>query len=189
LVLVGRELGLGTSLLKFTKGRYHIGDDDVPIGHEYIAHTNKWARGYVKFDNGKVVEKRIGLVADGFKVPERDELDDADENTWPRDGTGTPRDTWCKQSFLPLEDAETGEIVVFVTSSQGGRRAVSDVCATAARNFQNGQPRIRLNTTAYRHRTYGRIETPYFAVIGWTVSSEPPGPKPISKTLDDEIPF
>jgi hypothetical protein len=136
--------------------------------------------------DGKPVDKYIGRVADDFDVPEREELDDVDESRWPRDATGIARDPWTKQSYLPMEDVETGEIAVFVTGSQGGRGAVSDLCNAAAKNFRNGLPHIRLGVSSYRHKVYGRIEVPHFPITGWTAA---PAPKPIQEELNDSIPF
>jgi hypothetical protein len=178
------ELG---KLLKFTKGRFYIGDDEIPQGREYIAHTNQWIRGWVKFVDGKPTEKRIGRAIDDFKMPNREELGDLDQSKWERDPSGNPQDPWSRQSYLPLEDAEIGEIVIFVTGSHGGRGAIGSLCDAAAQNHQRGQPRIRLGVTSYKHRTYGRIEVPHFTIVGWTGAAEPP--KPIQDEMSDEIPF
>ena len=69
-------------MLKFNKGRYYVGDDEIKVGHQYIAHTSQWTRGWVKFIGNQPVERRIGKVVDGFKMPERDELGDTDESQW-----------------------------------------------------------------------------------------------------------
>jgi hypothetical protein len=180
--------GLGGTLLKFAKGRYSKGADEVELGREYIAHVDQWARGWVRFEDGKPVEKRIGRAIDDFQMPERDELGDTDEAQWETDAAGKPRDPWARQSYLPMEDVKTGEIVVFVTSSVGGRGAVGTVCDRAAMNARFGKPRIRLAVRSYRHAQFGRIETPEFTIVGWTDQIAAP-PKPLRKELDDEIPF
>ncbi len=36
-----------------------------------------------------------------------------------------------------------------------------------ARNVKNGLPVIKLGTSSYRHRTFGRIDIPDFPVVGW----------------------
>jgi hypothetical protein len=51
-------------------------------------------------------------------------------------------------------------------------------------NHVRGQPYIKLGVRSYKHKLYGRIETPDFSVVGWT---EPP--KSIREELSDEIPF
>jgi hypothetical protein len=179
------ELG---KILKFNKGKYFVGDDEVKLGREYIAHTVQWTRGWVKFVDSIPTEKRIGRAVDGFKVPEREELGDLDKSHWEKDSAGNPRDPWSRQSYLPLVDMESGEIAVFVSGSHGGRGAIGDLCSVAAQNHHRGQPQIALSVRSYKHKVYGRIETPEFRVVGWTGSTFA---KEVSSSevMDDTIPF
>jgi hypothetical protein len=179
--------GMGR-LLRFKKGHYYIGDDEIAVGREYIAHATQLARGWVKFGDGAVAEQRIGKVIDGFTPPERDTLGDLDKNKWETDIAGKSLDPWVAQTYLPLEDRETGELVVFVTGSDGGRRAVGAVCNQAARNLNRGNPTIRLDVRSYKHKVYDRIETPYFPVTGFT--EMPPKPEQsLGAELNDSLPF
>ena len=77
----GSELGL---LLKFVKGKYEVGDDEVPLGTQFVAHIDQLARGWIKFIDSQVADRRIGMVADGYKLPAREELGDTDETRWER---------------------------------------------------------------------------------------------------------
>lgn len=174
-------------LLKFTKGHYYVGDDEVAAGREYVAHVNQLARGWVKFEDGKVVEQKLGKIADGFEPAAREELGDTDSDQWEVDSSGNPRDPWVLQYYLPFEDLETGEVVVFVTSSHGGRGAIGKLCNVFARNVDKGSPQIRLGVSAYKHREYGRIETPEFPVVSWTGGAD--DPKTLANELNDEVPF
>jgi hypothetical protein len=88
--------GIG-KLLKFAKGVYIVGTEEVPAGTEFIAHVESWVRGWVKFRGGSLVEHRIGKVADGFKMPERNGLGDLDESKW-ESGLSGKKDPWCAQS-------------------------------------------------------------------------------------------
>jgi hypothetical protein len=178
---------LGT-LLKFNKGRYYKGDDEIAPGREYTAYVDQWVRGWVKFQDNKPTERKVGKAVDNFLVPDRDELGDDDPRQWEKDGTGKPRDPWSRQSYLPLEDAESGEYVVFVSSSQGGRSAVASLCSKSAQNPQLGRPRVRLGVRSYKHREFGRIQTPDFIIVGWTDEAVTP-PKTMAEELNDEIGF
>jgi hypothetical protein len=164
-----------------------ISGSDLALGTEFIAHVSGWVRGWVKFVDNQPTQKCLGRAVDGFKVVEREELGDTDEDQWGTDDAGRPRDPWSRQSYLPLENAENGEIVVFVSSSFGGRKAIGKLCEHAANNARLGLPRIELGVTSYRHKQFGRIETPDLKVVGWTGRAEPP--KPISQELNDEIPI
>jgi hypothetical protein len=117
------ELGGGNlgKLLKFSKGKYFSGDVAIALNAEMIAHVTQLARGWVKFKGGELVDRKIGKVVDGYVLPQRDELDDHDESMWEKNDRGERRDPWISQSYLPLENPETGEFTVFVT----GMSAVS----------------------------------------------------------------
>jgi hypothetical protein len=182
-------------LLKFSKGLYLIATETVPLGKEYIGHVQHWTRGWVKFRGGSLIEHRVGRVADGFIVPEREALDDNDPSLWEKDHAGNPKDPWTKQSYLPLEDRETGEIVTFVSGSTGGRGAVSTLCSRAARHLMTmGNPIIKLAVESYKHKSFGRIDKPNFSIVGWTNEpSKQTAPQPVvvngHDDMSDEIPF
>jgi hypothetical protein len=191
-------------ILKFNKGKFFIGNDDV-TGRECIALMTELVRGRAKFSDGKVVAQRLGKVADGFKWPEREELDDLDQKTWEIDSRGERRDPWSeKQFYLPMRDLETGVDAVFITASQGGRDAIGRLCDIYGRNFLNGLPIIKLDHTSYKHREFGHIDQPDFPIMGWeaapTVPIAPvampvaaaPKTKKVAAAngdMDDEIPF
>jgi hypothetical protein len=187
LAVAAAEEGYHDRILKFAKGLYSIGDDAVPEGARYIAHPDNWVRGWVKFVDRRPVEQRVGRVVDGFKVPERDELGDTDETAWPEED-GRRRDPWAFQSYLPLVDEKTNEMVVFVSGSAGGRRAIAGVCKAASQNPDNGLPVVMLGVGSYRHKTYGRIEEPEFKVVGWT-GAAPTAPEPVVADFSDDVPF
>ena len=175
-------------LLKFTKGHYYVGDDEITAGREMIAHVTQWARGWVKWADP--IEQHIGKVVDGFEMPKREELGDDDQSQWEKDANDKPRDPWGKQFYLPMESPETGEVVVFVTGSDGGWRAINTLCTRAARNLVKGPPIIKLNVTSYKHKLYGRIETPDFPIIGWAgLGDAAPVENTTAVELNDTIPF
>jgi hypothetical protein len=141
----------------------------------------------VKFVDNIPTVKHIGRAIDGFKVPERDELDDANESKWEKGPDGKPRDPWTRQSYLPLEDLESGDIAVFVSGSSGGRSAIGTLCGLAAKNHCRGHPHIKLGVRSYKHKLYGRIETPDFPVVGWAGDGEPV--KSTEEVFNDTVPF
>jgi hypothetical protein len=124
-----------------------------------------------------------------------DELDDTDEILWEKGPGDQPTDPWTQQSYLPLEDAESGEILTFVSGSVGGRGAVSRLAAQAARQMvMMGLPIVELGVESYKHKNFGKIDKPNFSIVGWTN----PNPKPevvqlvAAKNHDefsDDVPF
>jgi hypothetical protein len=164
------DAGFG-KILKFKKGDYSINEEEIPLGTKFIAHTRAWSKGWIKFVDGEVTERNMYRVALGEKPPEREELDDQDQDNWPEGLDGKPADPWVYQYLLPFEDPSSGEIVVFVTSSFGGKRAVADLCAAYARRAAKvagcGQPIIKLQVTDMPTKKFGKVPRPSFEVIGW----------------------
>jgi hypothetical protein len=175
-------------LLKFVKGKWLIGDDEVSADRQFIAHAHQLVHGWVKFEDRKVVEQRVGIVADGFKLAERDELGDTDESRWGIEN-GEPKDPWSRQYYLPLEDPETGELFTFVTGSKGGDTAIGRLTNQFLRNVRNGLPIVRLEIGFYKHKQYGRTEVPEFKVVGWTGASGNFAPGGGGRDMNDDIPF
>src|SRR5258708_3112653 len=89
-------------ILKFSKGKYFIGEEVVPPGTEYITHVDQVARGWSKFADKKISDRRIGKLADRYVVPKREELGDLDKSKWEKASNGDPRDPWALQWYLPL---------------------------------------------------------------------------------------
>jgi hypothetical protein len=179
-------------ILKFTKGHYYVGDDEIATNSEMIAHVTQLARGWVKFKGGELVDRRIGKVVEGFVAPQREDLDDADQTKWEKNDRNEPKDPWVLQTYLPFEHPQTSELLVFVTGSAGGRGAVATLVRTASHNMHKGQPIIQLGVRSYKHKQYGRIENPDFPIVGWTgdATGVPAQVKPARHpAFDDQIPF
>ena len=95
------------------------------------------------------------------KPPERDELDEPML-------AGTPDDPWVFQRYLPLEDPETGEVLVFVSKSVGGKIALADLLGVFERNFDRGRPIVKLAIGSFKTREYGVKPRPSLPIVGWT---------------------
>ena len=193
----GSDLG---RLLKFIEGKFLIGEDEVQLGTEYVAHVNQIARGYVKFLGGKPVDRVVGMLCDGFKMPKREQLPDNDKASWEKDDNGNPRDPWTPQWFLPLISVQTGDFVTFVGGSDGADQAMGKLCALYSRKKHTGQlPIVALRAGGYTHKRYKQwIDTPEFSVVGWdgmpTVAAAiPMKPAPEKATVsadpNDAIPY
>jgi hypothetical protein len=178
-----------TPLIKFKKDKYvTAGDAELPLGTQFVAYCADWQRGWVKFVDGELVEKRIGRVADRFHPLERDELGDLDKTLWDKDDDGVPQSPWSFQHYLPLENIETGERVVFVSSSVGGGISVETLCAKWARRLDrglSGLPIVKLAIGEFRTKRYGAVKRPEFEVVSW--DNDAPPMKVVSpSTLDNQ---
>jgi len=159
------------SLLKFVKGKWMVGDDVVPDGTEYVAHIDQTVRGWVRFQDGKVIDRTIGKIE--FRPPERDELPDNDPGGWPeKDAKGEPRDPWVEQWDLPLIELQSGGFVTFVAGSKGGIGAIGNLCGMyGQKHGEECLPIVALRTRSYKHKQHGRIESPDLPIVGWEGAS------------------
>jgi hypothetical protein len=184
-------------LLKYVKGAWQLGDDEVPIGTKYIAYIDQLARGWIHFEDGAVVGDPIIIkIADGSKLPPREALGENDPTKWKeKDADGRPRDPWVCQWYLPLVAVSSGELNTFVTGSDGGNQAIANLCSVYGRKLHEGAlPIVALQSTTYKHKKYGRIEKPELVIVGWhPILSTPAARHQVSATatvdMDDEIPF
>jgi hypothetical protein len=177
-----------TPLLKFKKEKYEVGDKEIPLGTRFLAYCKDWRKGWIKFVGDEKVDERIGRVADGFNPCERDELGDTDREEWDRDDDGKARDPWVFQQYLPLENVETGERFLFVTSSTGGGIGVELLCQRWARDIQKGAhcglPVVKLGTGTFHTKKFGSIKRPDFPVMSWPDDATAPS----FVAIDDDWP-
>ena len=192
---VATEDGSSGQLLKFVKSRWVIGDDEVPIGTEFIAHIDQLLRGWTKFEDGAVTDRIVGKIADNWEPPPRSELSDPTAATWrEKDTNGQLRDPWSLQWYLPMVGVDGGEVVTYVTGSEGGHIAIKNLCYSFA--YQRcGLPIVGLQKRSYRHPKFGILESPKLQIVGWDGVAVPtmPPPEPLtsqqkSEELNDEIP-
>jgi hypothetical protein len=185
-------------ILKFKKGEYFVDEKGIALGTEYIAHARAWTKCWIKFVDGEVKERKVYRVALGERPPERGELDDQDQTKWAEGLDGRPADPWVYQYLLPLENPSNGEIVIFVSSSFGGRRAVADLCSAYARRTTKiadcGQPIIQLAAADMPTKKFGKVPRPNFVIVGWDEPSsdsdiEVMPPASSKDEFRDEIPF
>jgi hypothetical protein len=163
------ETASSNALLLFKKGKYTSAGNDVEIGTEFISYPFDAMRGLVRWQDKKVVDRRMGRIRDRFKLT-REELP-ADED-------------WQPQCVLPLEDPETGTFVAFVSGSVGGRIAIEKLINTAAQMVKSGKgdltPTIKIGVSNFTSPVYGEVPCPAFEIVNT---------KTIAEDMDDEIGF
>jgi hypothetical protein len=124
---------LAGKMLKFTKdGKFAVPDNETEIGEDvqFIALVPETLIGWVKFnDPGNPPEKFMGLLYDGYRMPERSELGDLDEAAWEMGLDGRPGDPWNHAIYLVLQRVDNSELFTFVAMSKTSRRAVGVVRA------------------------------------------------------------
>jgi hypothetical protein len=80
----------------------------------FLANPYDLRIGWIKLVDGKIIDRKVGRIRDGYQRLPREELDDFDERSWPRDPkSGTPQDPWKQVTYLPMQCQEDGEACVF----------------------------------------------------------------------------
>ena len=176
-----------------------------PSTRSICAHVTRGTTSWVKFEAGQRPDKKVYSVARKEKPLARKDLDELDQTAWPKDRNGRPLDPWVFQNLLPMEDLETGEVVVFTSQSVGGRIAIAELAkryGTHVKNGHTGQPIIQLQTVDMPTRDYGDVPRPAFRIDRWDdaspdtpVAETSVAPKKVHTKAEvdddmaDEIPF
>lgn len=184
-----KQSGIEGSLLRFTKqGDWIAGqeEEELELGTELIMGLNTLKRGWQKWQDNKPVDARMGLVSEGYRPVNRDELGDMDEDEWEDDDTnkGQKRDPWQKTMVCLLKDPKSGDVYTYATSSKSGITALGEAAAVYGNRLQDGEdpeamPIVQLQNSFYKHKTYGKIMIPVFEFTDqWLVPpAEPVEPK------------
>ena len=158
--------------LKFVKGEWQMGPDRdlISPNTRLVAVMPTLTVGWQKWVDGKSDDSRMGLVADGFRAPYRDELDDLDSEDWETDEYGKRIDPWQKTNLLVfVEPNEPHALFTFSTTSAGGQNAVYDLSGAYGRTIESiGQfPVVQLHSGSYDHKikARGRIDYPIFKIV------------------------
>lgn len=178
----GQEAASGSGdFLKFSKGEYLKGqnDDEVAIGTRLAANMAELSIGWIRWEDGKPAERRMGLLAQGHKPEARDSLGYTDQSQWEEDENGKPKDPWNFTNELPLANPETGEQMTFSASSKGGIGAIGNLCKAYGREYRarEGQvPIIELQRDSYKHKVYGKTYVPLIPIVDWVDNGTIPEP-------------
>ena len=184
--------------VKFDKtGNFITADDDTIIGDvDFVALCDQTLIGWIKFNGeGQPPDRHMGLLYDGFIMPERSTLGDDDQAAW-EIFNGQRQDPWQHQICLVLERRdETHELLTFVTSSVTGRRAIGNLLRHYDRMEKvkaNAYPIVRLKVGGFNHRDdrVGWVKVPVIAIVGRTpkeTAAKPDGS--IGADMSDRIPF
>ena len=166
-------------LLKFSKGEYLAGQDgdEIEEGTELVANLDELMVGWLKWDDDKPTDMKMGKVVEGYTPVPRKDLGDTDDREWDTDDRGQPRDPWQLTNYLIMKEPGGDKLYTFTTSSKGGMSAVGKLCGLYGKRLRTNPgefPIVALNVDSYRHsnKSYGKIFVPDFKVVGWTEKSE-----------------
>jgi hypothetical protein len=151
--------------IKFRKGSWLVGQEDraASLTEPYIAHMGEILIGWTKIVDSVVIKRIAGRIADKFRAPMREQLDDEDL-------IGTPNDRWKPMTAMILRDA-TSEIYTFTSLSLSGRTAVNQLIDRYLRkchSFPGKMPAVLLSVgTGYSKKHNSEYPVPLFKIVGW----------------------
>jgi hypothetical protein len=164
-------------LLLFSKfGEFVAGCECYPLalGTQLIAVMPQLLIGWVRWEDSHPVERRMGLIAKGFKPAKRAELGYLDQKKWPTDDKGEVRDPWQRTNYLIFVDPGEGhQAYTYSTTSRGGISALGELAkdySAHCRQTPGEYPIATLGKGSYRHpdRKIGEVRYPIFKRTGWT---------------------
>lgn len=177
----GQEAAQGGTFLKFSKGEWLLGQngDEVALGRRLAANMEELSIGWIRWDDGKPAERRLGLLAQGYKPEPRSELGFDDQTLWAIDENGKAVDPWTFTNELPLADPETGEQMTFSASSKGGIGCIGNLCKSFAKAPERSSgkvPIIELARDSYMHPVYKKTYVPVLSIVDWVENGSVPQP-------------
>jgi hypothetical protein len=186
-------------MIKFSKeGKFVTHDDGETVDEnvDFVALCDQTLVGWIKFNGeGEPPTRHMGLLYDGFVMPERKSLGDNDEATWEIGLDGKPADPFQHHMYLVLQRGDSAELFTFVTSSKTGRRAVGNLLKHYNRLQKTNPdqyPVIKLKVGGFEHRDerVGWVATPVLAVVGRAQKDSAAKPNSsLAADLQDEIPW
>lgn len=152
-------------ILRMTKaGQWVSGPDNDPLeDHEAAFAMHTFARGFVCWKDGEVVDEKMVVVAGGELRPLVGELPDHGPYDNDQDG-------WAGTASIQGRFLKTDEEFLYRPSSRGGLNALAGLAgkyATRRQRQPNVVPIVRLESKSYSHQQFGEIFNPVLRVIDW----------------------
>jgi hypothetical protein len=154
----------GRQLLKLDKGDgswlYGAEGIEVEEGALIAVDPTSFQHGYILWEQSKVVAERMASVAD------------------PRpQGAGSEQLAF---NAVIATGADKGVELIFKTTAHGGKEAVRNLIRQIVERMAQTDtivPLVELKNESYRHKEYGRIWKPIFAVAQWAALTGTVAPK------------
>jgi hypothetical protein len=160
-----------------------------------VVYPQIWA-GRIKFNGpGNPPERKMGPIFSGFTPPDREGLGDLDQALWEKSLEGKPQDPWQFQLVVPMQVVETGELVIFSTTSDTGKRTVDNLieqCQRMQRLEPDFYPVVKLSIGGFKHRDprVGWVKTPKLPRVGKAPMSDvAAATTSVADDMNDEIGF
>lgn len=156
-------VGSGDVLLKMDKtGTWVFGADQTEVqeGSRWAVNPFSFTHGFIAWGEGEVLaEKTVPITQ---PLPEVDAAPAAAKRGW---------ETQVGMSLKCLNGEDEGLDARYNVTSLGGKKAVQSLAVAIAeqcdRDPSQPVPVVELKKDHYQHKSYGRVYTPVFEVVGW----------------------
>jgi hypothetical protein len=152
--------------------------------------------GYIKFNGrGNPPDRKMGPVFSGFELPDRPSLGELDKTKWEEGLDGEPQDPWQLQLMVPMQVVETGELLIFSTTTNTGKRAVDNLieqCERMQRLEPDFFPVVKLSIGGFQHRDtrVGWVKTPALPRVGKAPKSDVSAAvTSVADDMNDDLPW
>ncbi|XAI95929.1 hypothetical protein [Microcystis phage Mwe-JY26] len=151
--------------------------DEVPHETKLVAMMDGFSRGWICWVDNEVVDEVMVPVIEGKPPAESDLEDHAPPEGYAKHADGT-EDGWSEQAKLVFRSLETGEDLIFKTSSKSGLRALGNLARDYGRQFRNHPdelPIIELSALDFvpkANKKIGKKYAPVFKIVDWISVSE-----------------
>ena len=153
----------GVAILKMDKtGHWVFGADQTEVedGSTWAVNPFSFVHGYIAWGDGEVLAEKMVPVSD--PLPEVDPAPPQAKRGW---------ELQVGMSLKCVSGEDEGLEVRYSVTSVGGKRAVQKLALDIAAQVETDQskpvPVVKLKKDHYTHKSYGRIFTPIFDIVGW----------------------
>ena len=153
----------GSVIIKMDRtGHWVFGADQTEVEEDATWAVNPFSfvHGFIAWGDGEVLAEKMVSVTQ--PLPELDVAPPGAKKGWEQQ---------VGMSLKCTTGEDAGMEARYTVTSVGGRRAVQTLAVAIAEQVEKDQakpvPLVKLGKDHYQHKSYGRIYTPVFEVVGW----------------------
>lgn len=153
----------GTVIIKMDKtGHWVFGADQTEVedGSQWAINPFSFIHGFIAWGDGEVLGEKMVPISE--PLPELDNAPGGAKRGW---------EMQVGLSMKCISGDDEGMEARYTTTSVGGKRAVQTLGAAIADHIESNPAEpvaiVDLKKEHYSHKSYGRIYTPVFDIVGW----------------------
>jgi hypothetical protein len=150
-------------------GQFSKGGIPVPLGTRLGVNPAETQRGWVCWKEKRPVDEILVRIVDG-RPPLEPELPNHGPYAPPQPGQ-SQKDGWAEQVSVRAADLETGDTIVFKTSTKSAMIAIGNFLSSYSRQLRDHQglfPVIELQARSFTSKATGHMKfAPEFRIVEW----------------------